>query len=111
MKTKIISLIPVLLVLMLSGCVIYVDESGDADFNLGTAKVKADQTLADRVAGEMQDDDLLSHEDIKIKARSGIVILEGRVDNATVIDRAIKVAANTEGVDTVKSRLEIVVDR
>ncbi len=96
-----------MLMLSLSGCVIYVDESGDADFHMGIAKVQSDQTLADRVAGEMQNDDLLSQEDIKVKARSGSVILEGEVDNVTVIDRAIKVAAGTAGVDTVKSKLQV----
>ena len=107
MNKKLVTTLVVLLTLTLSACVIYVDESGDADFHLGSAKVKADQTLADRIAAEMQGDDLLSQEDITVYAKGGTVTLKGTVDDVAVVDRAIKVAASTEGVKTVKSRLEV----
>ena len=69
--------------------------------------LKADQTLADLVAGEMQGDELLSQEDITVHAKGGTVTLKGTVEDVAVLDRAIKVAAGTEGVSMVKSRLEV----
>ncbi len=107
MNRKLLYPLVILLTLSLPACVIYVDESGDADFHLGTAKVKADQTLADRVAGEMQGDDMLSQEDITVHAKGDTITLKGTVNDVAVLDRAIKVAAGTEGVTTVKSRLEV----
>ncbi len=107
MNKRLLSPLIVLLTLTLPACVIYVDETGDADFHLGTAKVKADQTLAERVAGEMQGDELLSQEDITVYAKGGAVTLKGTVEDVAVVDRAIKVAASTEGVRSVKSRLEV----
>ena len=107
MNRKLLYPLVILLTLSLPACVIYVDESGEADFHLGTAKVKADQTLADLVAGEMQGDELLSQEDITVHAKGGTVILKGTVEDVAVLDRAIKVAVGTEGVTTVKSRLEV----
>ncbi len=107
MNKRLLSPLVVLLTLTLPACVIYVDETGDADFHLGTAKVKADQTLAERVAGEMQGDELLSQEDITVYAKGGAVTLKGTVEDVAVVDRAIKVTASTEGVRSVKSRLEV----
>jgi osmotically-inducible protein OsmY len=114
MRNLVLSL-TALSVLSLSGCVIVVDgKDGDTEAKWAStweeeneAAAEANKRLAREVSSALASDSMLVGEKIKVSARRGAVALHGKVGSAAAIDRALQVAADVPGVDSVVSRLSV----
>lgn len=96
------------------GCVIVVDGNGDMDAGWASSweaerdvQVEANKELARDVSRRLANDPLLESIDIEVAAKSGAVALHGRVPDTATLDHAVKIAAETPGVETVVSRLSV----
>jgi hypothetical protein len=101
-------------VMLAQGCVIVVDGTGETETGWASswesereAELEANQALAREVTRRFAADPLLKGLDIEVAARGGAVALHGRVPDTSALDHALKVAAQTPGVETVMSRLSV----
>lgn len=99
-----------------SGCVIVVEESGDLDHywaadwdDENRARATANAELESRVRHQLESDAGLRDEEILVRARGSEVTLSGRVTDQHDFDRAIDLAAHTDGVTKVIARITVVV--
>jgi len=98
----------------LGGCVIVVDGKGDMESEWAStweaeneSATEANKTLAREVSAVLAADSLLSGEEINVSARRGAVALHGKVSSTAAVDRALQLAADVPGVESVVSRLSV----
>ena len=103
------------LVAALAGCILVVDERGETDSHWASSyddhsdeRLEADRRLANRVKDELEFDELLRHEDIEVRAHGDTISLHGRLSDVALLGRAMELAASTQGVRKVRSRLTVV---
>lgn len=105
----------------LSGCVIVIGNEDDYDDDLvysdsyqdnvsRSATAYPSGTVLGDVRTRFNDDQFLRDEPILISASDGVVTLSGEVDNARTIERAVDVARQTPGVDSVVLKVVLLVD-
>jgi osmotically-inducible protein OsmY len=102
-----------------SGCVLIVDgDSGKArradvewESNQGHAETVyagiADGTLAREVESMFRADGELAREDITVSSIGDVVTLHGRLSSVTLLERAMRIASEVQGVSRVVSRLTV----
>ncbi|MCW8846136.1 MAG: BON domain-containing protein [Gammaproteobacteria bacterium] len=98
----------------LGGCVIVVDGKGDMETEWAStweaeneSAAEANKRLAREVSAVLAADSLLAGEEINVSARRGAVALHGKVGNTAAVDRALQLAADVPGVESVVSRLSV----
>jgi osmotically-inducible protein OsmY len=112
---KLILSFAALSLLSLGGCVIVVDgKDGETEAKWASTWEEENETaseankqLARDVSAALAADSQLLGEKIKVSARRGAVALHGKVGSAAAIDRALQVAADIPGVESVVSRLSV----
>lgn len=67
-----------------------------------------DSTITTALKGKYLLDNHIKGLDIHIETTNGIVTLTGKVSNKTLVERAIEIARNTNGVKEVISNIEII---
>ena len=105
---------------MAAGCVLVVDGDGirrggsevewssDGGANVITAEPSsAANELARDVESRFGMDSQLAGEDITISSSADVVTLHGRVSDITLLEHAVRVAAETPGVSRVVSRITV----
>lgn len=97
------------LITVLGGCVLVVPNDGDSGhwhhhYNDGTA---SDRDIAQAVRASLDGDAQTKAAAISVNSHDGEVTLQGTVDNAAVLGRAVALAAATPGVKKVVSELVI----
>jgi len=105
---------------MAAGCVLVVDGDGvrrggsevewssDGGGNVITAEPSsASDHLARDVESRFGIDSQLAGEDITISSSAGVVTLHGRLSDITLLEHAVRVAAETPGVSRVVSRITV----
>ena len=111
---------------LLSGCVIVIGDEDDYDDEIVYSGDFDDRhSFSDRgsydsgypsenvltdVRTRFNDDSYLREEPILISASDGIVTLSGEVDDARTIERAVEVASQTPGVESVVLKVVLLVD-
>lgn len=94
--------------LLLGGCVIVIDGSGEKGTQVETVFGSGDNgELARSVRDAFVAEPALNDADLRVTARSGVVKLQGRVADAQQAERAIAIAQATPGVTRVESRLSV----
>lgn len=71
------------------------------------AQALDDGALTAKIKAKMALDDYVKALDINVDTKEGIVTLSGRVKSTEVRDRALRLASETDGVRSVKDRIEI----
>lgn len=66
-----------------------------------------DAWITSKVKSSLLADDLVSGTDVSVETHSGKVMLSGFVDAESQMDRAVKIAENTEGVHKVINNLKL----
>lgn len=110
---------------LLSGCVIVIGDDDDYDDDLVYSGefdnrdsfadsaydggYPSENVLTD-VRSRFNEDTYLREEPILISASDGIVTLSGEVDSARAIERAVEVASQTPGVESVVLKVVLTVD-
>lgn len=110
---------------LLGGCVIVIGNDDDDleegyhmawdldDNDNGNSRDRAYEAgnLLGDVRARFNDDNDLRYEPILIGAKDGVVTLSGEVSSARALDRAVAVASQTPGVDSVVLKVVVAVDR
>jgi hypothetical protein len=107
---------------LLSGCVIVIGDDDDYDgydddvvthyddsYKPSEYSYNAGNVLTD-VRNRFNEDEFLRTEPILISARDGVVTLSGEVGDPDAIDRAVDLASNTPGVESVVLKVVLVLD-
>jgi osmotically-inducible protein OsmY len=93
------------LISLLSGCVLVVpndDDSGHVHWNHDYSDSQSrDRDLAQAVRDSLNSDSLTHAAAISVRSHQGDITLQGTVDNADVLGRAVALAAGTPGVQKV----------
>lgn len=101
-----------------TGCVLVVGGDGDVrradvewdntrDAGVTTRSIGADGRLAREVGARISVDTALSGQDITVASNGDVVTLHGRVSDVTLLEHAMRVAADVPGVARVVSRLTV----
>ena len=100
--------------LVLGGCVVVVDGTGEVDTEWASSysesraeQAEEDKALARAVSDALASDPDLGGQDISVSAYRDTVTLHGRALTPVDVDRALKTAAATPGVARVVSRLSV----
>ena len=107
--------------LSISGCIVVIsdDEAGGVHWaseydevreQQNEARTQAAQAVLDDVRSGFDGDEFVREEPILIAAKDGVVTLSGEASSVEIVDRAVRIASATDGVDTVVSRVVVVVD-
>ncbi|MFK7888221.1 MAG: BON domain-containing protein [Gammaproteobacteria bacterium] len=104
---------------VLSGCVIVIGDDDDYDddvvehydssYTPSEYAYDAGNVLTD-VRTRFNEDEFLRTEPILISARDGVVTLSGEVADPNAIERAVDLASNTPGVESVVLKVVLVLD-
>lgn len=105
----------------LTGCVIVISdeepsgvhwaaEYDDVQGDHYRARNDAAQGLLDDVRANFEADEFVRNEDILIAARDGVVTLSGEATSVDVVDRAVGLASAVNGVESVVSRVVVIVN-
>jgi osmotically-inducible protein OsmY len=101
------------------GCVLIVDGEGgkvrraDVEWESNHRQAEtvqagvADGTLAREVESRIRLDDELAREDITVSSTGDIVTLHGRLSKVALLERALRIASEVQGVSRVVSRLTV----
>ena len=108
---KILALLPAFLAL--HGCVVVIGTDAEdgvymagKDYNVNGVQHDGDR-LSNAVARAIASDDELVAEDIRISSEDGTVVLKGRVGAVALLEKAISVARQVEGVERVVSKMTV----
>lgn len=105
---------------VLSGCVIVIGDDDDYDdevvqhyeedaYTPSSYSYDAGNVLTD-VRNRFNEDEFLRTEPILISARDGVVTLSGEVGDPDAIERAVDLASQTPGVESVVLKVVLVLD-
>lgn len=118
-RSTILGLCAVVSASMLSGCVIVIgnedgyddddyESSYDVDYS-SSSREGAGNVLSD-VRTRFDNDEFLRTEPILISAKDGVVTLSGETNDPDAIDRAVELASQTPGVESVVLKVVLVMD-
>lgn len=104
-----------------TGCVLVVGDGGghrraDVEWagtrdNTAAATVSSvDDGLVREVESRIRTDSALEREDITVSSSGDVITLHGRVSDVTVLEHAMRLAAETPGVRRVVSRLTVTME-
>lgn len=79
-----------------------------ADVVTNDVPEKIDETwITSKIAGKINADDALEHVDVDVKVNKNVVTISGDVPSATLRDRVLRIARETEGVSRVVDRMRV----
>jgi hyperosmotically inducible protein len=96
-----------LVAMLLSGMLALAAVSAGAADSLSAGEVVDDASIGTRLTAALIADDLTDAADIDIEINAGNVQLNGYTDSQQAIDKAGKIAEQTEGVKSVKNNLKV----
>ncbi len=117
-RSTILGLCAVVTASMLSGCVIVIgnddeyddDYVGSYDDNHSPSGYDGAGNVLSDVRNRFDNDEFLRTEPILISAKDGVVTLSGEVNDPDAIDRAVELASQTPGVESVVLKVVLVMD-
>lgn len=80
---------------------------GSGDHTRGDMHSSADMDIINRVNRVLVKESTVPATDIRVSCRNGVVTLTGTVASQTVADRAVRLTRSVQGVESVRSRLQL----
>lgn len=106
-------LIAAILVLMLPGCTSMLlgsassSEGGVSSDSRSSSQVAADNTISAQIRRKFSDDSAVSQFAIGIRTVDSKVILSGTVGSFVARDRAVQIASDSDGVNSVRNQIMV----
>ena len=106
-------LIAAILVLMLPGCTSMLlgsassSEGGVSSDSRSSSQVAADNTISAQIRRKFSDDSAVSQFAIGIRTVGSKVTLSGTVGSFAARDRAVQIASDTDGVNSVRNQIMV----